>query len=62
MFIANIIKNLIKYKGYQIFPTEIENILISHPEVAVIGISHAIDDEYPLAFIIKQPGAKVKFF
>ncbi|KAG5307095.1 LUCI monooxygenase, partial [Acromyrmex insinuator] len=41
---------------------EIENVLISHPavsEVVVIGIPHAIDDEHPLAFIIKQPGAKV---
>ncbi|EGI64552.1 Luciferin 4-monooxygenase [Acromyrmex echinatior] len=62
IFIVDRIKDLIKYRGYQISPTEIENVLISHPavsEVVVIGIPHAIDDEHPLAFIIKQPGAKV---
>lgn len=64
MFITDRIKDLIKYRGYQISPREIENVLISHPavsEVVVIGIPHAIDDEHPLAFIVKQPGAKVKF-
>ncbi|KAG5311844.1 4CLL7 protein, partial [Acromyrmex insinuator] len=61
LFIIDRIKELIKYRGYQISPGEIEGVLISHPavlEVAVISIPHATDDEHPLAYIIKKPGAK----
>ncbi|XP_011160940.2 4-coumarate--CoA ligase 1 [Solenopsis invicta] len=62
LFIVDRIKELIKYRGYQVSPGEIENVLHSHPavlEVAVIGVPHAIDDEHPLAFVSKQPHAKV---
>ncbi|XP_012526208.1 4-coumarate--CoA ligase 1 [Monomorium pharaonis] len=62
LFIIDRIKELIKYRGFQVSPGEIENVLLSHPavsEVAVVGVPHAIDDEHPLAFINKQPGAKV---
>ncbi|KYM84413.1 4-coumarate--CoA ligase-like 7, partial [Atta colombica] len=61
LFIIDRIKELIKYRGYQISPGEIEGVLISHPavlEVAVISIPHATDDEHPLAYITKKPGAK----
>ncbi|XP_039309199.1 acetyl-coenzyme A synthetase [Solenopsis invicta] len=62
LFIIGRIKELIKYRGYQVSPGEIENVLHSHPsvlEVAVIGVLHAIDDEHPLAFVSKKPEAKV---
>lgn len=62
LFITDRIKDLIKYRGYQISPKEIENVLISHPavlEVVVIGMTHALDDEHPLACVIKRSGAKV---
>jgi acyl-coenzyme A synthetase/AMP-(fatty) acid ligase len=65
LFIVDRIKELIKYRGYQVSPGEIENVLLSHPavlEVAVIGVPHPIDDEHPLAFVSKQPDAKVQFF
>ncbi|XP_011690614.1 PREDICTED: 4-coumarate--CoA ligase 1-like [Wasmannia auropunctata] len=61
LFIIDRIKELIKYRGYQISPGEIEGVLIMHPavlEVAVISIPHAIDDEHPLAYVTKKPGAK----
>jgi len=64
LFIIDRIKELIKYRGYQISPGEIEGVLISHPavlEVAVISVPHAIDDEHPLAYVTKKPGAKVQF-
>lgn len=63
LFIIDRIKELIKYRGYQISPGEIEGVLLSHPavlEVAVIGVPHAIDDEHPLAYVTKIPGAKVQ--
>ncbi|XP_018338190.1 PREDICTED: uncharacterized protein LOC108746126 [Trachymyrmex septentrionalis] len=62
LFIIDRIKELIKYRGYQISPGEIENILLLHPavlEAAIIGVPHTLDDEHPLAYITKKPGVKV---
>ncbi|XP_071639667.1 uncharacterized protein [Temnothorax longispinosus] len=62
LFIVDRIKELIKYRGYQISPGEIEDVLMSHPavlEVAVIGVPHELDDEHPLAFVTKRPNVKV---
>ncbi|CAL1680762.1 unnamed protein product [Lasius platythorax] len=62
LFIVNRIKELMKYRGYQISPGEVEGVLMSHPavmEAAVIGVPHAVDDEHPVAYVTKIPGAKV---
>lgn len=56
------LKELMKYRGHQITPTEIENVLQSHPavlEVAVVGIPHPTDDEHPIAFVSKIPDKEV---
>ncbi|KAJ9585733.1 hypothetical protein L9F63_002523 [Diploptera punctata] len=61
-YIVDRIKELIKYKGYQVPPAELEAILLSHPDVkdaAVIGIPDESTGELPMAFIVKQPGARV---
>lgn len=62
LFIIDRIKELIKYRGYQISPGEIEDVLSSHPavlEVAVVAVPHEIDDEHPIAYITKKPDVKV---
>ncbi|XP_011872347.1 PREDICTED: 4-coumarate--CoA ligase 1-like [Vollenhovia emeryi] len=62
LFIVDRIKALMKYRGYQISPGEIEGVLLTHPavlEAAVIGIPHDVDDEHPLAYVTKKPDAKV---
>ncbi|XP_043678710.1 4-coumarate--CoA ligase 1-like isoform X1 [Vespula pensylvanica] len=62
LFILDRLKETMKYRGFQISPSEIENLLQSHPdviEVAVVGVPHLEDDEHPIAFIIKVPGSKV---
>jgi len=62
LFIIDRIKELIKYRGNQISPGEIENVLTFHPtvmEAVVIGIPHELDDEHLLAFVTKKSGAKV---
>ncbi|GAB1860346.1 Luciferin 4-monooxygenase [Camponotus japonicus] len=62
LFIIDRIKELIKYRGYQISPGEIEGVLILHPavlEVAVLAVPHATDDEHPIAYVTKTPGSKV---
>ena len=58
--IVDRIKELIKYKGFQVPPAELEAVLITHPGVAdaaVIGIPDEEAGELPKAFITLVPGA-----
>ena len=51
-------KDMIKYKGYAIFPAEVEDLLHRHPSVqgaAVIGVPHKEFGEVVKAFIIADP-------
>ncbi|XP_045474910.1 4-coumarate--CoA ligase 1-like [Harmonia axyridis] len=57
-FIVDRLKELIKYKGFQVSPSELEDLLISHPaiaDVAVIGIPDEYAGELPKAFVVKKP-------
>jgi acyl-CoA synthetase (AMP-forming)/AMP-acid ligase II len=59
-FIVDRLKELIKYKAFQVAPAEIEALLLSNPKVkdcGVIGIPDEESGELPLAFVVKQPGA-----
>jgi 4-coumarate--CoA ligase len=61
-YIVDRIKELIKYKGFQVAPAELETILLTHPDIkdaAVVGLSDEIAGELPFAFIVKQPNAKI---
>ena len=55
------VKELIKYKGYQVAPAELEAVLISHPEIAdaaVIGVPDKDSgEELPKAFVVRSPGS-----
>ncbi|MFQ5503914.1 MAG: 4-coumarate--CoA ligase family protein [Planctomycetota bacterium] len=54
-FIVDRIKELIKYKGYQIAPAELEAVLLSHPgiaDAAVIPIRDAEAGEVPMAHVV----------
>ncbi|TDT15739.1 4-coumarate--CoA ligase [Ilumatobacter fluminis] len=58
--IVDRVKELIKYKGFQVPPAELEALLVAHPkvaDVAVIGIPDEEAGEIPKAFIVRQPGA-----
>ncbi len=53
-------KDLIKYKGYSVYPREIEDVLYEHPAVklcAVVGKPDAIASEIPKAFVVLKDGA-----
>lgn len=53
--IVDRLKELIKYKGYQVPPAELEAVLTSHPAVAdaaVIGIPDEEAGELPKAFVV----------
>jgi len=53
-------KDLIKYKGYSVYPRELEDILYEHPAVklaAVVGKPDPVSGEIPKAFIVLREGA-----
>ena len=51
------LKELIKYKGYQIAPAELEALLLTHAgiaDAAVIGVKDAESGETPKAFVVRS--------
>jgi long-chain acyl-CoA synthetase len=59
LFIVDRIKDMIKYKGYNVFPRNLEEILYQHPkikEAAVIGIPDPAVTEYPRAYVVLKEG------
>jgi acyl-CoA synthetase (AMP-forming)/AMP-acid ligase II len=59
-YIVDRLKELIKYKAFQVPPAEIEGLLLSHPKIkdcGVIGIPDEAAGELPFAYIVKQPEA-----
>jgi acyl-CoA synthetase (AMP-forming)/AMP-acid ligase II len=58
--IVDRLKELIKYKGFQVPPAELEALLVTHPDVAdvaVIGVPDEEAGELPKAFIVLKAGA-----
>ena len=63
VYIVDRLKELIKYKGYQVPPAELEALLLTHPQIADAAVIGARDDdsgeEVPKAFVVRQPGAEL---
>jgi len=60
--IVDRLKELIKYKGYQVAPAILEAVLLTHPSIAdaaVIGVPDEDGQEIPKAFVVIQPGAEL---
>ncbi|KAL8953867.1 MAG: hypothetical protein Q9222_000313 [Ikaeria aurantiellina] len=61
-FITDRVKELIKYKGFQVPPAELEGLLASHPkinDVAVVGIYERDQaTEVPRAYVVPAPGVE----
>jgi acyl-CoA synthetase (AMP-forming)/AMP-acid ligase II len=58
--IVDRLKELIKYKGFQVPPAELEALLVTHPDVADVAVIGVPDDEageLPKAFIVLKAGA-----
>ncbi|HLZ20834.1 MAG TPA: AMP-binding protein [Ktedonobacterales bacterium] len=45
LFIVDRLKELIKYKGYQVAPAELEAVLLTHPAVADVAVIPVADEE-----------------
>ncbi|KAG0523827.1 hypothetical protein BDA96_07G156400 [Sorghum bicolor] len=59
IFIVDRLKELIKYKGFQVAPAELEAMLIAHPSIADAAVVPMKDDscgEIPVAFVVTSGG------
>jgi acyl-CoA synthetase (AMP-forming)/AMP-acid ligase II len=60
LFVVDRVKELIKYKGFQVAPAELEALLLTHPgiaDAAVIGAYNDQGNEIPHAFVVRQQAA-----
>ncbi|WP_053657866.1 4-coumarate--CoA ligase family protein [Streptomyces sp. MMG1121] len=58
LFVVDRVKELIKYKGFQVAPAELEALLLTHPgiaDAAVIGAYNDDGNEVPHAFVVRRP-------
>jgi acyl-CoA synthetase (AMP-forming)/AMP-acid ligase II len=57
------LQELIKVRGFQVAPAELEGHLLSHPDVAdvcVVPVADEFNGELPLAYIVLHPPAAVR--
>jgi acyl-CoA synthetase (AMP-forming)/AMP-acid ligase II len=55
LFIVDRLKELIKYKGFQVAPAELEALIVTHPQVsdvAVVGVPDPQAGELPKAYVV----------
>ena len=61
LYIVDRLKELIKVKGFQVPPAELEALLLTHPAIAdaaVIGRPDEESGEIPVAFVVLRPGSE----
>lgn len=62
LFIVDRLKELIKYKAYQVPPAELEHILHTNPEIADAAVVPYPDEDagqIPMAFVVRKPGSNI---
>ncbi|CAI9093251.1 OLC1v1028710C1 [Oldenlandia corymbosa var. corymbosa] len=62
LFYVERMKDLIKYKGYQVAPAELEHLLQSHPDIADAAVIPYPDEDagqIPVAFVVRKPGGLI---
>ncbi|KAL2503871.1 4-coumarate--CoA ligase-like 5 [Abeliophyllum distichum] len=62
IFVVDRLKELIKYKGYQVPPAELEALLLTHPEIADAAVIPFPDEEvgqFPMAYVVRKTGSSI---
>ncbi|XP_011044188.1 PREDICTED: 4-coumarate--CoA ligase-like 9 [Populus euphratica] len=62
LYIVDRLKELIKYKAYQVPPVELEHLLLSNPEIADAAVIPYPDEEagqIPMACVVRKPGSSI---
>jgi long-chain acyl-CoA synthetase len=62
LFLVDRIRELILVSGFNVYPREVEDVLVSHPaiaEAAVIGAPHPYTGESVRAFVVAKEGAEL---
>ncbi|KAL0903320.1 hypothetical protein M5K25_027691 [Dendrobium thyrsiflorum] len=62
IYIVDRLKELIKYKGFQVAPAELEALLIAHPKIVGVAVVPLKDDlcgELPIAFVVLLNGNEI---
>ncbi|KAK1419715.1 hypothetical protein QVD17_28994 [Tagetes erecta] len=62
IFVVDRLKELIKYKGYQVPPAELEALLLTHPEIddcAVIPFPDKDVGQFPMAYVVRKNGSNL---
>lgn len=62
IFVVDRLKELIKYKGYQVPPAELEALLLTHPEIsdaAVIPFPDKQVGQFPMAYVVRKAGTNL---
>jgi 4-coumarate--CoA ligase len=62
LYVVDRLKELIKYKGFQVPPAELEALLLTHPQVADVAVIGVPDDEageIPAAYVVLKPDQDV---
>lgn len=62
IFVVDRLKELIKYKGYQVPPAELEALLLTHPDIsdaAVIPFPDKEVGQFPMAYVVRKTGSTI---
>ncbi|KAL6649151.1 hypothetical protein ACP70R_013375 [Stipagrostis hirtigluma subsp. patula] len=62
LFVVDRLKELIKYKGYQVPPAELEALLLTHPEITDVAVIPFPDREvgqFPMAYVVRKKGSNL---
>ena len=62
-YILDRLKELIKYKGFQVAPAELEDVLMTHSEIidaTVIPVEDEEAGQFPRAYVVKAENSKLQ--